>query len=94
MLECSLVLLLIHRRYGLAICAVALLGATRFSGYVAIVWVLLTLWRAGALLGCSERPKIVVVAGGGYLGVAADIGINWYQTGYPFAAFTVRDAGG
>jgi hypothetical protein len=91
-LECAFVLLLIHKRYGLAVCVVALLGATRFIGYIAIVWLLLALWRPEALQGRSRWPKIIAIAGTGLLGVAADIGVKWYQTGYPHAAFAVRSA--
>jgi hypothetical protein len=91
-LVCAFVLLLIHKQYGLAVCVIALLGATRFVGYLAIVWLLLALWRAGALQGRSRWPKAVAIAGAGFLGVATDIGIKWYQTGYPYAAFSVRSA--
>lgn len=92
LLECTFVLLLIHRHYSLAACTVALLGATRFVGCLAVASLLYTLWRDGHLRGRLGWLKSAGISFAGFAGIAADIGIKWYQTDHPFAAFSVRSA--
>jgi hypothetical protein len=91
-LECAFVLLLILKRYFLAACVVALLGATRFIGYLFVVWLLFAIWTDGPSQVRWKWAGMLAAAAAGFLGVAADIGIKWHQTGVPLAAFVVRDA--
>ena len=91
-LECAFVLLMIHKRYLLAVCVVALLGATRFIGYLFVVWLLLAIWTSGPSRLKLKWAGMLAAAAAGFLGIAADIAIKWHQTGVPFAAFLVRDA--
>lgn len=92
LLECAFVVLLISRRYFSALVVVALLGACRFVGLLFVVPLLFALGQAGASRGRWGFVKAGAVVAVAALGVAADIGVKWYQTGHPLAAFVIRGA--
>ncbi len=84
-------LFLLRGRPWLAAGVAALLVATRFAGIASAAWVFFGL--ALATVPKQTRwyrrlPAIAVPA----LGVAADMLVKWYSTGYAFAAFDVRAA--
>lgn len=90
--ECAFILLLLRRRFWLAACVVAFLAATRFVGLLAITGVWLAIWSNKDASAKLRALWIVSVAGIASLGVVADIAVKWIQSGYPLAAFSVRNA--
>ena len=89
-LECLLVLLLLHKKYGLSALAVALLSATRFVGLIGFAWLAITLWRDASLSRSGKLWRLAMTGVVSVLGIVTDIVIKGTQTGYPLAAFMVR----
>ncbi|SOY71148.1 conserved membrane hypothetical protein [Cupriavidus phytorum] len=92
LLECALVFSLVYRRYWLGAWAVALLTATRFIGLLSVVWLIHGIWSDSTSSPRKQIIQSLAVAGIAMLGVVGDIAVKWMQTGFPLAAFTVRNA--
>jgi hypothetical protein len=89
-LECLIVLLLLHRKYGISAVIVALLTATRFVGLIGVGWIAITLWYDTSISRFGRLWRIVLAGGAGLLGIVMDVAIKGAQTGYPLGAFAVR----
>jgi hypothetical protein len=89
-LECLLVLLLLHKQYGLSAVTVALLGATRFIGLIGFAWIAIMVWRDASISRSGKLWRLAMTGVVSVLGIVTDMVIKASQTGYPLAAFMVR----